>query len=216
MGVQKVHIGVLDCNKNASGGMKILQNSGIITDIGIMASECEDLILPFTKWMKDKFVFFKLATTLNGGTSGNITSDLAKDEVHRLRAVVDLLITGGETIRSDRPILDARRINARAPNLAIYSKHKDFDTNIACFGIPNRSVEITDELQNVFDGKKLIMIEGGINLLKATYHYLDALLLFQSTKFGNEYNALTQDYKLANARQIGKDTMLWLYNTSHL
>ncbi|MEY4505366.1 MAG: diaminohydroxyphosphoribosylaminopyrimidine deaminase [Pseudomonadota bacterium] len=211
LGIKKVYIGVQDPNKTAAGGIEVLQKAGIKVEISYMKNECENLLLPFRKWLNSKFIFFKIATTLNGGTLGNITGEDSKKEVHKLRSVVDLLITGGESVRNDRPILDSRLANAKAPNLAIYSRQKEFDNTIPCFSVPNRSVILADDLEQAMIDKRFVMIEGGINLLKNSVQFCDAILLFQNSNFSLDSASFELNAKLAHSRSIGNDNMKWLF-----
>ena len=51
-----------------------------------------------------------MAQTLNGSIDGQISSQRAKLYVHTLRDKIDLLLIGGNTIRTDKPTLDTRYI----------------------------------------------------------------------------------------------------------
>lgn len=80
---------------------------------------------------------------MNGSPFGKIVSnELSRTYAHEIRAVIDLLVVGGETIRKDCPILDARLCKAKAPNLCILSRQNidNFDKNIPLFKVPNRQI----------------------------------------------------------------------------
>lgn len=213
LGFKKVVIGAKDFNTKAAGGADFLKNNGIAVEYSEYQNECNALLFPFKKWLTSRFVFFKLATTLNGGTLGNITGSEAKIKVHELRSVVDILITGGQTIRLDKPILDARLINSRAPNLGIYSKQKEFDRGIACFDVLDRDILVSDSLDALFGNNKFIMIEGGINLFKAVKDKCDAMLLFQNRSYSMDSCAFEHIFgRLANVEQLGNDSKSWFFN----
>ncbi len=137
------------------------------------------------------FVFYKMAQTLNGSIDGQISSNQARAYVHALRDKADLMLIGGNTVRIDKPTLDARFIAGRAPNIMIYSKNKVFDNNIPLFKIPNREVTISDDLFKLLD-YKLVMVEGTYNLLEILKERLDYIVLLISPKIRKGLNALNE------------------------
>lgn len=189
-------IGAKDENKIASGGAYILNKNGVNVKLGVCKNEAEILISPFKKWQKNgKFVFFKLALSANGVACGGIISN-EKSRIfsHKLRAISDLLIIGGNTVRTDRPKLDTRLISGtKNPNIFIFSHSQNFDKTIPLFSVPNRNVEIGE---NIYEKLKngLIMIEGGENFLREIKQnskicrQIDYFLFFHSNKFKNAQN----------------------------
>jgi diaminohydroxyphosphoribosylaminopyrimidine deaminase/5-amino-6-(5-phosphoribosylamino)uracil reductase len=158
---KKIIIGWLDPISEHSGGVEKLKKSGIEVEV-LNDKRCYKLIEPFIKWQK-QFIFFKFAFSLNGVYKGGyITKKTSLEWVHKVRDKIDLIIIGGETVRIDRPTLDSRFINGKAPDILIYSKQKNFDKNIPLFKIPNRKVFISDDLE-IIKNYKFIMVEGGEN-----------------------------------------------------
>jgi len=209
LGFKRVVIGAQDTNKIASGGAKFLRQNGIKVDL-LNSKICEDLLLPFKKWQKRNFVFFKLAMSLNGVIDGGIiTSKSSRELVHRFRDKCDLLVIGGNTARLDRPILDARLCGGRAPDILIYSKGDDFDKSIPLFGVKNRKVFIDDNFDILKDYKN-IMIEGGAGMLKATKDIVDLYAIFRSPNFkiGNHPDALLKLQNISHM-QIKNDSLSW-------
>ncbi|VAY86264.1 Diaminohydroxyphosphoribosylaminopyrimidine deaminase / 5-amino-6-(5-phosphoribosylamino)uracil reductase [hydrothermal vent metagenome] len=182
IGIKGVIIGTLDPNKLASGGTKRLKKSNIYTKV-LNSKNSYNLLLPFTKWTKKNFSLFKLAIREDGTTTnGYITSQDSLNLVHKIRTKLDLLVIGGETVRTDRPTLDSRFSNSKKnPDILIYSQQKEFDTTIPLFNVPNRKIIISDNL-NRLDHNNFIMIEGGLNLLKHLNKHFDMLMLFISHK----------------------------------
>jgi diaminohydroxyphosphoribosylaminopyrimidine deaminase/5-amino-6-(5-phosphoribosylamino)uracil reductase len=169
---KKVTIGWLDPISTHSGGVEKLKNSGIKVEI-LNDKRCFNLIEPFIKWANDKFLFFKFATSLNGAyTGGYITKKESLKWVHKVRNKLDLIVIGGETIRKDRPTLDARLINGKAPDVLIYSKQKEFDKTIPLFSVENRKVFISDNL-DLIKNYNFIMFEGGENLYQKVKQIVD-------------------------------------------
>ncbi len=210
---KRVVISVKDPNIKASGGVDNLKKSGILVEVGLMAKEGEKLIEPFKKWRGDGFVFFKLAQTLNGIIApGIISSKKSREFVHKIRDKIELLVIGGNTIRTDRPTLDSRLVQGRAPDVLIYSKKKDFDKDIPLFGVKNRKVYIESSFERLKE-YRYIMIEGGEGMLKATSQLANWYLFFIAPKLkeGLGYS-LNRELKILNRRNIGKDLVIWSEN----
>ncbi len=210
---KRVVISVRDPNINASGGIGYLKSSGILVEVGLMAKDGEKLIEPFRKWRDSRFIFFKLAQTLNGMIApGIISSKKSREFVHKIRDKIELLVIGGNTIRVDRPTLDSRLAQGRAPDVLIYSKEKDFDKSIPLFGVKNRKVYIESDFEKLKE-YRYIMIEGGEGMLKATSALANWYLFFISPqlKDGIGYS-LNRELKILNKRSIGKDIVIWSEN----
>ena len=180
--IRKVVIGTLDPNKTASGGLQRLQKAGIEVVV-LNDKNSYNLLLPFIKWQENSFNFFKLAIREDGSCDGGyITSQESLNLVHEIRTKLDLLTIGGETVRIDRPTLDARFAKENiAPDILIYSKQSDIDKTIPLFNIQNRKVTISSNLQ-LLDKSSFSMIEGGFNLFETLKNKIDMLMLFISHK----------------------------------
>ena len=189
---KKITIGWLDPIAEHSGGIEILKKAGIEVEV-LNDKRCFDLIEPFVKWSKDKFVFFKLAQNLNGVIKGGyISSDSSLNFVHQIRDKIDLLVIGGNTVRIDRPTLDSRRIKGKNPDILIYSKNKNFDKNIPLFKIKNRKVFIEDSLEKLKD-YNFIMVEGGERLYNELKNFVDWKMFIISPKMNILENFKTDD-----------------------
>jgi len=188
---KSVKIGWPDPIEGHGGGVGILKNAGIEVNV-LNDKRCYDLIEPFIKWQK-RFVFYKLALTMNGSiTGGYISSENSLEWVHKIRDKTDLLVIGGNTVRIDRPTLDARRVGGRAPDVLIYSKNDGIDRNIPLFSVENRKVFVEDSLERMND-YKFIMIEGGERLYKEIKDILDWKIFIISPKFANRFNFRSED-----------------------
>jgi len=188
---KKVVIGWLDPISEHSGGVNMLKSTGIEVEV-VNDKRCFDLIEPFIKWQK-RFIFFKFAFSLNGVyTGGYITTKESLKWVHNVRDKLDLIVIGGETIRIDRPTLDSRFVNGKAPDILIYSKREDFDKNIPLFSVPNRKVYISDKL-DILNNYKFIMIEGGENLYKKLKNIVDWKVFMINPSFKDNINFRLDD-----------------------
>ena len=205
---KKVTIGWLEPISSHSGGVEILKKAGIEVEV-LNDKRCFDLIEPFIKWNKDRFIFFKLAQTLNGViTGGYISSESSLEWVHKIRDKIDLLVIGGNTVRIDRPTLDSRRINGKNPDILIYSKHKNFDKTIPLFNVKGRRVFIEDNLERIKD-YKFIMVEGGEKLYNELKDFVDWKVFIISAKMNSLENFKVVDNLEVLHVEKKDDLILW-------
>ncbi|MEA3522084.1 MAG: bifunctional diaminohydroxyphosphoribosylaminopyrimidine deaminase/5-amino-6-(5-phosphoribosylamino)uracil reductase RibD [Campylobacterota bacterium] len=213
LGFKKVIIGQSDTNPCASGGKAILESKNIIIEKAMQEKKSYDLLYPFLSWQKNSFVTFKWAQRLDGTIDGGTLSSQASHEyVHAMRNVCDLLVIGGNTVREDRPTLDARMVDGRAPDILIYSHEDTFDREIALFKIDNRKVYIENSLDKMKDYKN-ILIEGGSGMFEATKEVVDYYLTFISPKSGGGTMSLlknSDEFEILHVSPIESDIMLWM------
>jgi diaminohydroxyphosphoribosylaminopyrimidine deaminase/5-amino-6-(5-phosphoribosylamino)uracil reductase len=210
LGFKNIIIGQKDTNIIAKDGAKILKNQNV-TFIDHRLSQ--DLLYPFKRWQKERFVFFKIALNKNYTyDTGIISNKSSRKLVHNYRELIDLLVIGGESVRVDRPTLDTRLAsNTNPPNILIYSRHREFDQTIPLFNIKDREVTITNNLPK---DKKFIMIEGGANLFDKIQHLCDWLIVFQSPNDRNgSVFKIPENSNLLHQREIESD-MLKFYSIS--
>ncbi len=115
--VSRVIAAMQDPNpKVAGGGLAALRNAGIDVEHGLMQAEAEALNRGFISRMRrDRpWVRLKLAMSLDGrtaaanGESRWITGELAREDVHRLRAECGAVLTSSATVLADNPSLTVR------------------------------------------------------------------------------------------------------------
>jgi diaminohydroxyphosphoribosylaminopyrimidine deaminase/5-amino-6-(5-phosphoribosylamino)uracil reductase len=116
-GVRSVVIGVIDPNPRHRGrAIELLRAGGVDVTTGILEQECARLNEAFNKWIVtgEPFVIAKCGMSLDGhltrppGESRWLTSESSRAHAQKLRAVVDAIIVGAETIRRDNPCLTVR------------------------------------------------------------------------------------------------------------
>ncbi len=211
LGIKRVVIGSYDESLSAKGGGAYLQSRGVDVSFGCLKEACDTLLTPFTcKEKKEPFIFYKLALSANNvATGGTITSLESRTMVHRLRDCCDLMVIGGNTVRVDRPTLDARLCEGKAPDILIYSHHKIFDKSIPLFHVPNRHVFVDATLEKI-NAYSMVMIEGGAGMLEAMESKVEWYLIFRSpyTKEGEEIK-LPKGLQEVFSQTIGEDTMSW-------
>ena len=207
---KKVVIATLDPIEGHGGGVEILKAQGIEVESGVCESEVLELLEPFLIWQSRAFVLFKIAQTSNGKIGGGyLSSKESLKHVHQLRSVCDYMVIGGNSVRVDRPTLDCRFIDSKAPNILIYSKNRDFDKTIPLFKVKDREVTISDKLD--FSKPSFVLVEGGGGMLRALKNQIDWLLLYQTPKLSSHnsnYNA-DLDIKFLYHDKRGVDLLLW-------
>lgn len=187
-GISRVVIGTIDPNPNHAGrGIEILREAGIEVAVseGKIEAECRELNAAFNHWIVSKtpFVIAKCGMSLDGkltrppGESQWLTGERARADAHKLRAQVDAILVGAETVRVDNPRLTVRNIrgvrNAKQPWRVVLTRSGNLPANSHLF---------TDEHEAstlVFKNKSLravlrelakrevtsVLIEGGGELL---------------------------------------------------
>jgi diaminohydroxyphosphoribosylaminopyrimidine deaminase/5-amino-6-(5-phosphoribosylamino)uracil reductase len=115
--ISLVVIAMQDPNPQVSGqGIQRLRDAGIIVEIGILEEQARALNTGFIKRMEHglPWVRIKLAMSLDGrtamasGESQWITGSAAREDVQRLRAKADAILTGSGTVLEDDPSLNVR------------------------------------------------------------------------------------------------------------
>jgi len=212
LGIRKVYIGSYDKNVAAQKGNLILQMNNCEVYSEIMQKECDQLLYPFNKTLENGFIFFKWAQRLNGTTdNGEISSLDSRTYVHAIRNVCDLMVIGGNTVRVDKPTLDSRLVNGKAPDILIVSQKKDFDKSIPLFNVKNRKVFIEDNFEVIKDYKN-IMIEGSSKMYELTRDIVDYYLCFISPQFDGKkgLDNLNDKFKILNTRKDMEDIIVWM------
>ena len=216
LGLKKVIIAHEDSNAEASGGAQILRAAGIETEAGLLRERAHALLTPFLRWKEEQFVCFKWAQRLDGSIDGGtISSHASRTMVHAMRNVCDLLVIGGNTVRTDRPTLDARMVEGKAPDVLILSSEKEFDGTIPLFGVHGRNVYVEDSLERMNQYEN-ILIEGGPGMFEATKNTVDFYLCFVAPKSGGTIPFTKNEINFETLYQgrSGEDTVMWLCKKS--
>lgn len=212
LGIKTITVSCRDPNSLASGGLDLLREAGVECEMDVLPYEGANLLAPFVAWQTKPFVFFKWAQRLDGTVDGGLISSTAsREHVHNLRDKCDLIVIGGDTVRTDRPTLDARMVNGKAPDVLIYSRQTHFDRLIPLFTIANRRVFIESSLERI-KNYRLVMIEGGARMMEATRDVCDWYLSYIAPKVGGGMTTIghcQEDFEVMSAR-IQEDIVLWM------
>ncbi len=205
LGLKKVFISVQETSKKACGGAEILRKMGVEVEFKLCETQGLQLLKPFLKWQKNEpFKLFKLALTLNGSAFGKITSRESDIYTHKIRSKADCLVVGGETVRRDKPTLDARLVNGKAPDICILSKGDlaEFDRETPLFKVPNRRIFTQIPTQ-----AKFVLFEGGERFLGLFKDEMDAFLIFHNASFKDTANVrLNLALKTLFCGTLGEDS----------
>jgi diaminohydroxyphosphoribosylaminopyrimidine deaminase/5-amino-6-(5-phosphoribosylamino)uracil reductase len=184
-GFERVVIGAIDPNpKHAGRGVEILRQAGIDVSTGVLGEECADLNRAFNKWIVTglPWVVVKAGLSLDGrftrppGEGRWLTSPESRERVMRLRASVDAILVGANTLRVDNPRLTIR-------GLAEFARKQPFRVVLTRSGnLPKNAHLFTDRHRDrtiVFQAKPLsqvlrvlgrsgvtsVLLEGGGRLM---------------------------------------------------
>ena len=182
-GVKKVVVGALDPNpKHAGRGIDRLKNAGIDVQVGVLAKECSELNEIYNKWIQTgiPFVIAKCGMSLDGRLTAPLTesqwltSAASRRDAHRLRARVDAILVGAETIRADDPRLTVRgQPDAKQPWRIVLSRSgklprhaRIFTDRFAARTLVYREIQL-DVLLRELGTKEItsVLIEGGGDVL---------------------------------------------------
>jgi len=191
-GVRSVVIGAIDVNPRHSGkGVMQLRNAGVKVRQGVLADECARLNEAFNKWIVtgQPFVIAKCGMSLDGRLTRQveeprwITGPSARRHARELRAHVDAVLVGAETLRADNPRLTVRGARrARQPWRVVLTRSgklprraRLFSDHLAARTLIYKSKSLADVVKDL--GKRgitSVLIEGGGDVLGQA---LDARLI---------------------------------------
>ena len=191
-GVRSVVVGAIDVNPRHSGkGVMQLRNAGVKVRQGVLADECARLNEAFNKWIVtgQPFVIAKCGMSLDSRLTRPveeprwITGPSARRHARELRAHVDAVLVGAETLRADNPRLTVRGARrARQPWRVVLTRSgklprraRLFSDHLAARTLTYKGKSLADVVKDL--GKRgitSVLIEGGGDVLGQA---LDARLI---------------------------------------
>lgn len=220
-GLARVVIGCEDPDPRTAGaGIALLRAAGITAELVPSSAALRSLEGYLTRARLGRpHTTLKLATSLDGciamadGTSQWITGAEARAHGHALRARMDAILVGGETLRSDNP-----RLDVRLPGLEARSPARWVLTRAAA---PQGWQALSDPSEGTFGEAQHLLIEGGAGAAAAflTADRVDRLLLYRAPiligagrrGLGDIGLAALGDahgrWRLTDRRQLGSDTL---------
>ncbi len=143
-GIPRIVIGCVDPFVKVSGrSIKILQEAGRNVTVGVLESECRNLIRNFTvyhnlhrpyillKWAESADGFIDLSRT--GGSPVKLSTDLTTMLVHKKRAMVDAIMVGTQTALLDNPSLTVRDWHGNNPVRVVLDKYLSLPRTLRLF-----------------------------------------------------------------------------------
>ncbi|MES2508038.1 MAG: bifunctional diaminohydroxyphosphoribosylaminopyrimidine deaminase/5-amino-6-(5-phosphoribosylamino)uracil reductase RibD [Verrucomicrobiota bacterium] len=182
-GITRVVWGAQDPNPSHVGrAQQLLESAGIVVTTGILENECREILRPFAKWITTglPYVIAKAGQSLDGritrpaGEGPWITSEAARAHSQGLRARVDAILVGAETVRQDNPRLTLRNGSLKQQPWRIIltrSGHLPSEANVFTDAYQDRTLVLRDlALPEVLRdlatrGITSVLIEGGSNVL---------------------------------------------------
>jgi diaminohydroxyphosphoribosylaminopyrimidine deaminase/5-amino-6-(5-phosphoribosylamino)uracil reductase len=174
---------IADPNPAAAGGSARLAEGGVRTEAGLLADEAAGG--PLREWLHKQrtgrpHVTWKYATSVDGrsaaadGSSQWITSEAARADVHRRRAVVDAIVVGTGTVFTDDPTLTARlpdgSLAARQP-LRVVVGQREVSSEARVLNDDSRTMVIRTrdpwEVVRALSDRTDVLLEGGPTLAGA-------------------------------------------------
>jgi len=164
--VAKVFVATLDSNPEVSGsGVKLLRDSGIEVEVGLLEKTALEINRGFLKRMKTDlpFVTSKIAMSLDGrvamrnGQSKWITSDASRNDVQILRSQNQAILTGSGTILNDNPMLTVRNqeLNSKPLRIVIDSNNQITDKSLNIFSNDSETLILNESNSKVLENGKL-------------------------------------------------------------
>lgn len=156
--IPRVVVGSLDPFPEVAGrGVKMLENAGIITRVGMLRKECEELNKEFiTFYTKNRpYIYLKWAQSNDGymdkkrskeNTKATpISNDFTKILVHKLRAETDAIMVGTNTAILDNPSLTTRHWYGKNPTRFILDRKMRVPENNLIFNSEAHTYIVTEE-----------------------------------------------------------------------
>jgi len=150
--IKRVVVAMIDPNPKVSGkGIKILQEAGITTNVGVLEEPARRLNEFYIKFIRTRvpFVILKTAMTLDGkiatpeGESKWITSEKSRDLVHRYRGRVDALLSAIGTVQADNPRFTTRIRGKKDPVRIIIDPDMTIPDGYHVLDVPPRTILVT-------------------------------------------------------------------------
>ncbi|MGD9015184.1 MAG: bifunctional diaminohydroxyphosphoribosylaminopyrimidine deaminase/5-amino-6-(5-phosphoribosylamino)uracil reductase RibD [Candidatus Omnitrophota bacterium] len=129
-GIRQVIVGMLDPNPLNNGkGVRILRKHGIEVEVGFLEERLKKMNESFIKYITQKipYITVKVGQSLDGkiathsGNSKWITSDRAREYVHRIRDQFDAIMVGVNTILRDNPKLQTTSLSKKLTKIIVDS-----------------------------------------------------------------------------------------------
>lgn len=186
-GLRRVVWGAQDPNPSHVGrARQLLEAAGITVTTGVLEAECREILRPFAKWITTglPYVIAKAGQSLDGritrpeGEGQWITSEAARAHSQGLRARVDAILVGAETVRKDNPRLTLRNgVLKEQPLRVVLTRSGSLPAEAHLFTdayqdrtLVLRDMSFSEVLPELATrGITSVLIEGGANVLAQAF-----------------------------------------------
>lgn len=170
--IKKVVISLVDPDKRVSGrGIKILKSAGVEVEVGMLEDEVkfQNRVFLTNKKKNRPFFTLKFATSLDGkiatstGESKWITNENSRNHSHRLRAKVDGILVGKNTVQEDNPHLTNRSGEGLNPTRILLDSDLSVDFLSNIYNREAKTIVFTasDDIKKIN-----ILLEKGVEVIK--------------------------------------------------
>jgi diaminohydroxyphosphoribosylaminopyrimidine deaminase/5-amino-6-(5-phosphoribosylamino)uracil reductase len=186
-GLARVVWGAQDPNPNHVGrAQQLLESASLSVTHAVLEAECEEILRPFAKWITTglPYVIAKAGQSLDGritrptGEGQWITSEAARAHSQGLRARMDAILVGAETVRQDNPRLTLRNGSLKPqPWRVVLTRSQELPTDAQIFNDEHkdrtlvlRDLTFPKVLSTLAErGITSVLIEGGANVLSQAF-----------------------------------------------
>ena len=252
-GIPRVVVGCVDPNPKVAGsGISALNAAGCEVITGVREQTCKELNAAFfTRQLKQRpHVILKWAASQDGFMAPLqkereshkvfwLTAAQAQQRAHQIRAEIDVLLVGVQTVIDDNPLLNTRKWHGKSPQIAIIDPKHRIPKNAKLLQHPDKVMYFTTQenphinevtqvvlpfLQPVNEivahlyQKEFtsLMVEGGAKTLQ---HFIDTNAWDACYKFvapkklgaGLKEPEIQHPFKLKEI--LGPDQLWWASNT---
>ena len=203
-GIKKIIIGSLDPNPKVAGtGIKRLKDAGLEVSYGVLEREVRELnkFFFFKHENGRPFITIKIASSADwkshskDGSTTWITSEASRKDVQLVRAEHDAILTGGNTVRTDQPRMNARvEFPLIQPHKILLSEQKKWDLSLDFFQDSRVNIMSEKNLVKVVEDLSKqeinsLLVEAGPKLVNSFLNeeLCDQLIVYQSPdKLGDD------------------------------
>ena len=210
-GIKKIIIGSLDPNPKVAGtGIKRLKDAGLEVSYGVLEREVRELnkFFFFKHENGRPFITIKIASSADwkshskDGSTTWITSEASRKDVQLVRAEHDAILTGGNTVRSDQPRMNARvEFPLIQPHKVLLSEQKKWDLSLDFF---------KDSRVNIISEKNLVKVVEDLSKQE-----INSLLVEAGPKLVNSFlneELCDQLIVYQSPDKLGDDGVSWFEN----
>lgn len=223
-GIPKVVVGCVDPNPKVAGsGILVLSAAGCEVITGIREQACKELNAAFfTRQRKQRpYVILKWAASQDGFMAPLqkerethrvfwLTAAQAQQRAHQLRAAIDVLLVGVQTVIDDDPLLNTRKWYGKSPQIAIIDPNHRIPKNARLLQHPNKVLYFTTQENPHIKGVSQIVLpfQHPVNELLAQLHQKELTTLMveggaKTLQYFIDANLWDKCYKFVAPKTLG-------------